>query len=141
VCVCACTQVVRRAHTRKHGVQKNYFSKNVLYRHVNVQKHLRKNIFLCAPCFHKILLDQDFFRHLLSDIFVSILNCLNVFDITILGLYIISEPCIRKKALSRHRKLAIASICLEFWRKCVRIIKHYLHSLVLMRIKSYHLPV
>jgi len=55
------------------------------------------------------LLDQDRFRHLLSDIFVSILNCLNVFDITML--YIISEPHVRKKALSRDRKLAIALIC------------------------------
>jgi len=71
---------------------------------------------------HVILLDQDLFRHLLSHIFV--LNCQNVFDITIL--YIISETRVKKsRSADTGNWPLIASICLEFWRKRLGIIKYY----------------
>src|SRR6218665_1255019 len=98
-------------HTKK-------FFTEMLLRYTSMCKNTFKKIFFCVLyvflllllCItHVILLDQDRFRHLLSDIFVSILNCLNVFDMTIL--YIISEPRVRKKALSGDRKMAIALIC------------------------------
>jgi len=48
------------------------------------------------------LLDQDRFRHLLSDIFVSILSCLNVLDITILYRpYHLRTACKKKGAQPR----------------------------------------
>ena len=86
-----------------------------------------------------ILIDQDLFRHLLNHIVV--LNCQNVFDITI-KMYIISEPRVRKKALSRHRKLAINII--DLFRVMEKMpwnykALSYLLSLLLMRVSSYHL--
>jgi len=40
-----------RAHKKTRSAQKLIFPKNVLHIHVNVQKHLWNNNFLCAPCF------------------------------------------------------------------------------------------
>src|SRR6218665_2490811 len=92
-----------RAHKKTWSAQKIIFPE-MCCTYTSMCKNAYGQIIFCAfhillllllmYISHMILLDQDLHRHLLSLIFV--LNCQNVFDITIL--YIISETRVKKLA-------------------------------------------
>ena len=88
-------------------------------------------------CCHVILLKSRSLQKFTKSHFVSILNCLNVFDITIL--YIISELRVRKRRLAETENWPLYFSVKSSGESALELFSTILIQIVLMRVKSYHL--